>query len=426
MGWPEVAMGRWIAKVAPPGSNLVLEVQQARLMRAEVDVRNRAYGGLGRSAVWLLDSTPGGCAIEVAPRHDGTHVLTFGQAWPAEAFAACAVVLAHTAAGVFVIDPAAVRYGMTVASPPWAVADVVRLLCDPARHGELRAPRHPVAANTLTILQDPPGSGKTWQLVNLALNPAAFPEFAHFDTYLYLTKLHSAKRVVAKELEENARRYGHAIVDRADTGKALLYTIDVAGRRVQVICATIDSFIWRLQNPSGAAAPARPPACAFDVFVRTCLGIAAAGVGPLSRAGSVPFQGRAVSIGPKTLVCCDEATKPRAEYARALLRIAATANCSLVVAGDRLQSIESAVNCMSAMRQLPASMMRVDLREGDVIRRFGPVLVDFLVHVLGRGTYAKHSLAVPRPSPGPGLVEGPGEVAVEKMPLIKQDAEEGA
>jgi hypothetical protein len=408
-------MGGRIADVAAP-PDLVLELQHSRITRAEVDARNRDYAGVGKSVVWLVDGTPVGCDVEVVPRHDGASVLTFAHLWPTDAFASCAVMLVHTASGVFSIDPSAIRFGMTVASPPWAVADFVCMVRDPMRHGELRAARHPVAANTLTVLQDPPGSGKTWKLVNLALNPEAFPAFAHIDQYLYLTKPHSAKRVVAKELEDNARRFGHPVIERLDTGKALLYTVDVSGRQVQVICATIDSFIWRLQNP---ASPAE--AGEFDMFVRMCLGITALGVGPLSRTGTVPFHGKAVSIGPKTLVCFDEATKPRTEYAQALLRIAATANCSVVVAGDKLQSIESPSNCMSAIRQLPASMMRVHCVEGNTIRRFGPVLVDFLVTVLGPETYSKHGLTVPEPTRELGIAEGDGVVVVEKMPRIQQD-----
>ena len=188
---------------------------------------------------------------------------------------------------------------------------------------DVRVPR-------ITVIQQPPGSGKTYGMVNDYLCTAAEQGYRWV---FVVTKPHSAKEVVRREIDDQFTRLcatkNARIVKQNIFQKC--YIIDVefnADCIVRFFVATGDSFLWPqwIQTEGGPN----------NLFEKICLQIAESGPAPINR-----FKGTTGHVGEQTLLCIDEATKFDVPYYDAFMKIVRERRCDVVVTGDILHSIET-------------------------------------------------------------------------------------
>jgi len=244
------------------------------------------------------------------------------------------------------------------------------------------SPRVPL----ITVIQQPPGSGKTYGMVHDYLCTA--PERGYRWVFV-VTKPHSAKEVVRREIDDQftqlCERTSATITEQIYYNKC--HIIEVAfddQTTVRYFVSTGDSFLWPqwVQTTGGPS----------DIFEKMCRQIADNGTSPIFR-----FKGARGHISDQALVCIDEATKFDAPYYDTFMRLVGDRKCDLVVTGDMLQSIEYDDSLLARMMKTSSipGRLRVDIRQGNEVRRCGHKLVDMFSTVVGHDNYAKHGLSIP-------------------------------
>ena len=365
---------------------------------------------------WLLQcSSDCGLGVDFWERNIGfngesSFLIDFNAIWPQAAVQVTGQLtfLIHADdTHVWAVDPRQVRQEMVHVGAAMNIAEVEDILT----RSQLEAlkPSCPRKQSKITVRQDPPGSGKTYAIVRYPLCPELYPEYKLYDTFIYITKPHSAKEVVHREFKEQLSKVPHASVIREETkNNGYWKELSVAGRTVHVFFVTGDSLFYVLGKRHKGV---------LDVFEGICQTIATEGpqTGPR---GSITLKGKQVNLCARTLVCMDEATKFSFPYAKALARIVFACNSDAVIAGDCLQSIETkdnviayALECKTNSQDpFPGSDTIVEL--GDKIRRSGRNLVDVIGHVVPWNDF--FNLPIPVPAEDVRH-EGEGEFTVQLL-----------
>lgn len=250
-----------------------------------------------------------------------------------------------------------------------------------------------------TVEQKPPGSGKTYGIIEKIVNPAKDSSFGRYSQFLILTKPHSAKEVVKKELDEQLQKHNISF-EHDSYRKGYWYHVTIDGKKKLVILATGDSFMYSLKKPSGSILSG------LDMFKDICTIIGKTGKEGLNvgRNGYRYFTGCSTYVNAKMMIIWDEATKFDTCYADALSNIMYLCMADAYVVGDLLQSIEMEQNMLRYLLEYPSSgkddpfphIERI-IQKDNVIRRFGPHLVKALTAIVKPETYVKYHLSVPVP-----------------------------
>jgi hypothetical protein len=400
---------------------LVLELQHSRIGTLEIEERTRDYQSCGKTVVWLLDGTLG---VQIAAQTERAHLLEFSrdlQTIVTFRQTGFVVLLDAGADQIYLVPLAELRGGCAWVLPPRPAAEIVALVGDPDRRGELLRFDAPPAACSLRVFQDPPGSGKTFRLIQrcvLALGDDG-EAYGHYRFVFVLTKPHSAKNVVHQELVRQlpyAEASGEVqVLEKSDNGKVFHYLLKRRGSAdpVDVFFATVDSFVYHM-------APASKPRRSLEMFRNLTMAIEACGPA-LDRNSMGRFGGRSVTVNARSLICWDEATKLERHYLHALAKIMVTCGTDGVLAGDVMQSIENAKNCLRiATSADEAALIRellpcceVQVHRGDEVRRFGSKLAQALNDVV---RFEKYHALIPRAATDIWR-ESEGEFEVHGVPV---------
>jgi len=359
--------------------------------------------------LWLLDCSAGNMRVDVvhslSPSADSSFLLDFRSTWPRDGVQAMERItfLLHVdSERIWAVNPRDVRQEMVHVGAAMSVADVEKYVA--ASQWERFRPNCPRKQSKITVLQDPPGSGKTYNIVTMPLCPKLYPEYTRYDTFVYITKPHSAKEVVHTEFMEQLNNISHVRVLREEEkDNGYLKKLDVDGREVLVFFITGDSLFCKLGDRSKSE---------LDMYEGICRTICEEGPRMGDR-GGIALKGQAVHLCAKTLICMDEATKFTRPYAKALGCIVFACNSDAIVAGDCLQSIETKDNVLAYAIEStdPFPGSETTVKKGDKIRRCGSKLVDVIGKVV---PWERYKLPLPRPAEEVSH-EGEGEFIVEVL-----------
>lgn len=191
------------------------------------------------------------------------------------------------------------------------------------------------------IKQRGAGCGKTYESVQYLRELETEPAFAGKDTYIFITKVNSAKDTINKEVVDQlaqSKLPELADVDMYnDTGKHHVMISTRDGRSIKTIIGTVDSFVWAMHNRNY-----KDPRAAdmfkevVDTIVRKHIVAKPDGV--------FRFGGENLAFGRNVLIIVDEAQDLPIDYLRAFAVIVAATNVDMCCIGDKLQSIQTGAN----------------------------------------------------------------------------------
>lgn len=177
------------------------------------------------------------------------------------------------------------------------------------------------------------GCGKTYESIQLIQHDKRFNEK---ETYIYLTKMHSAKEVIYNELKEQEARGQLNILEvlENDNNNAKQYKISYlnkeTNKEIIIIIGTIDSFNYAVVDKNKIIKHNDY----FKGIVNTIRN------GFISTQNSkINYAGKKPSLNKKCLIVIDEAQDLGEEYIEAFNTIIKHTNIDVYVIGDKLQSI---------------------------------------------------------------------------------------
>ena len=368
----------------------VLEVQHSYISKLEVSQRNADYKRRGYRVVWLVD-----CTVD-ADVHDLETTkrvfIDFGRAaWKYRSFEDCDVVYVDTADDrIFRIDVALVRGGMVDVKESKTRKEFVKALNDGTLNDLYAADDH-VTQTTLHLKQQGAGNGKTYTAVQMIANTQ---QFGHIRRFIYVTKAHSAKDVICKELEEQIdgnTLEGMSVVQApTPDGKRYKATMRREGTNgatdVHLTIATVDSLVYSLSCGNMKEARKR----SADVYKGLCKLLQDS----TSKIGS-SYIGN--SIDKECMIVVDEAQDLPKHYFKALARVVRDTYVNVCFIGDKLQSIFDEDNSFIDPEMPHTTVVKYEQPEAtNICRRFGPRISELVNRVVG---FEAHQLPPITPHP---------------------------
>lgn len=338
-----------------------IEFQHSLITGEELAARRRDYAVHGKDVLWVVD----GQDVEVKTLDISERfMLVFGggSAWMYESFQCAGYehVYLHVDEYVYRVGVADVRCHMVDVAARFCVDLFVEWVNSLDRKDLWGPPSPPMS--TLYFCQRGAGCGKTYESVQLCTDP----RFNHKTTFVYLTKMHSAKDVILQEWQAQVEEGALRVVDIAwdDTGKKQhrAQFIKPNGEEAEVVIGTIDSFMYAMGNKS---------VYGKDVFESMVNSIRDGFRASMTSTGGVRFGGGSVDLNMRTLIVVDEAQDLQVNYIEALSQIMRNTLIDVYVIGDKLQSLFERANIHTHLEFVGLPFTRIVRTDSvNLVRRF--------------------------------------------------------
>lgn len=385
----------------------VIEYQHSRITLNEVNARNDDYEKkAGKRVVWVIDCTQNinkPRLLSGDEDEDELWILEFEKKWHVESMKSCNILFADFGDRIFRVPVEDIRFGMVkvFGSIPKG-PEFVSHIASPELTEDVATPFQ----STLTVAQDPHGSGKTYSLTRMMIH-TDLKEYRRYDRYrafIVVTKAHPAKEVVYAEFMKHLDNSGFEVRQNEIVGIKKKYVVKFTrpdGSDILCIFGTADSYMGSLADNKE---------CGTDPFINLVQTIHRHGPTKLQGPkGRIRYANEQPQINAKTLLITDEATMLREVYAGAFATLMYMCHVDVHLAGDVQQSTFYEDNLLTkVMREyneapdsphlpsFPGS--EVIIRVGKEVRRFGQKLVDFRNTVMRNfHDNPTHNLNIPLP-----------------------------
>jgi hypothetical protein len=358
--------------------NNVLEFQHSRISSTEVAERQQDYAAHGRQLNWIVDGS-GSVKIERL-EYSGTYLVTFtSDFWKYESFMCHDYIYVHLDGDMIVkIHPSCVKSNMI---------DVRQVLDKETFILSLKEnlvvwDDTPLPQCTLYHNQRGAGCGKTYESIQLLSQDT---RFRHKSTFIYLTKMHSAKEIIYKEFQDQYKDGKLMNIEVCDdssyTGKQykVSYFNKLTSSECEVIIGTIDSFIYALGNKENR----------HRDFFRGLLESIKGGYNAIGNDGGVKYASKTTYLNKRCLVLIDEAQDLDKSYIESIAMIMRNTYVDAYVIGDKLQSIWSENNIYTFLEhnELPYTTTIHNIGS-NVVRRFHhPKFMPFVNSIIDFNKY---------------------------------------
>ena len=307
----------------------VIEYQHSRIVREEVNNRNDDYGRrLGKQVVWVIDCTENANLPIKVSESDDLWMLDFEKKWQVEAMQDCKIMFADFGDRIFRIPIASVRQRMVLVYGSWEKDESFVSYLTSDIPIDISIPFQ----STLTVAQDPHGSGKTYRLSRMMVHTELdeYRQYNKYDTFIVITKAHSAKDVVYTEFLVHLQSSGLEFEVEKNSGKYIVKFSRPDKRKIMCIFGTADSLMFNVSENKMKGT---------DLFVDLVKTIHQHGPTKLKGPkGRFNYGGEQPRLNGKTLVITDEATTLTESYADALSTMMSMCSVDVHLAGDVQQS----------------------------------------------------------------------------------------
>jgi len=221
------------------------------------------------------------------------------------------------------------------------------------------------------VKQQGAGNGKTYGIVQLLQHP----KYEHYETFVYLTKQHSAVHVIHEEINTQKDRGDLSdiiiIKDETVTKKHIIqFTNTRINKKRKIIIGTFDSFVWALgdQHCKGVNKFLQMVNSIIDDELRC------------ANNGDIKYA-NGIRLNKKLLLIGDEMQDLHENYMKAVIKIMNERYVDFFAVGDKLQSISIEKNAFTYFSDLYSTeMMNVwEYKPRNICRRFkSPQLINFV------------------------------------------------
>jgi len=402
----------------------VIEYQHSRITRTEVNNRNNDYGvKLGKTVAWVIDCTDNKTEPKrVSSDDDGEEVwmLEFDKKWHVDSMCDCKILFADFGDRMFRVPIDSVRHRIVLVLGSWQnKEDWKSHITSDKLEEDVDIP----VQSTLTVAQDPHGSGKTYDLTRMIIHTdlPKYQRYGAYSTFIVVGKPHSVKENTYAEFLIHLQRAGIEYDEHVDNNKYIVKFARPSGDNIMCIFGTADSLMYNLcENKMRGT----------DVFINLVKTIHKHGPTKLQGPkGRFRYAGQQPRLNKKTLIITDEATMLPESYADAFSTMMLQCHVDVHLAGDVQQSTYFEHNILTRVvgeynESLDGSLpsfpgCKVIMHPGKEVRRFNQYLVDFRNRVMDKfHAYPSHNLDIPIPIAAPDVSHSRGEYSLHKIDRI--------
>jgi hypothetical protein len=206
------------------------------------------------------------------------------------------------------------------------------------------------------------GCGKTYESIQLI----GGERFADKDTFIYLTKMRSAKDVIFGEFESQLNRGalpGLTVLQKENRGNQYLILLQRADKRVvKVIIGTIDSFTYAIRDKNKVISGGS------DCFQKLVKDIREGNM-TIGSDGDISYASTTAKLTRGCLVIIDEGQDLEKEYIDAFEKIIDRTGMDTYIIGDKLQSILSEKNLFTHLSDAPENPRIIKSTGQNIIKR---------------------------------------------------------
>ena len=322
-------------------NNCILEIQHSNISDSEVICRASDYKINGKDVIWIIDGNTKDVKLDVLS--DSSYLIEFCDDWKYKSFQyKYDFVLVDIDDKIFKIKTKSVHNKLShtkMFHTKEKIVDVLRT--NPTDIWNIWDDDNDIKP-TLRIKQEGAGNGKTfgiWKSISLNLDK---------QLYIIITKQHTAKDVIMKELNDQAERNEYHIVsnieniDIASYGKQYIINYEHmrTKRKCVVVIGSIDSFVFSLTSKYTKKGSNFFEGLLYNICENGCDKMN-------TKTGEIKYAGMKLNLDKTTELWIDETQDLSILYYKAFVKLMLLTKIDIVIVGDKLQSLEYHENFMT-------------------------------------------------------------------------------
>jgi hypothetical protein len=333
----------------------ILEIQHSKYERTEIDNRKHDYNLHNINIIWLIDGSEN---INVNILHSSKrYFLEFqNDYWRYENFKSYDYIYIDINSQIYKVNPNMVKSHMIDVEAPKEKTYFIESI---QKGIDLWNNEEPHQC-TLFIKQQGAGNGKTFGIIKMLEDK----DKNHYDTFIFITKQHSAKHIIKCEFENQMKDFLYLKnIEITEINKKYIikYYNEISDKNCQIIISTIESFTWSIGNKNHNELDK------FEGIINSIID----GHIESSESGVIKYASVNPKLNKKTLLVIDEFQDPPDCYAKAILRIMRDKYPDVYIVGDKLQSISNEQNAFTFFLEAEMPYINVvKLEATNICRRF--------------------------------------------------------
>ena len=336
------------------------EIQHSHISSYEIQKRFEHWNKFGKEIIWLVDGNTDDVKVEKLTK--GTYLIEFRSYWKYKSFKnKYDFILLDINNDIYKIPLNEVKCHMVEVKEFKKIDEVINILkTKPENIWNMWIDENSVNSK-LTIHQKGAGNGKTYGIwESICKNNDK-------ETYIIVTKQHTAKEVIYRELIDQAYRKEEHILENisdkseenTDKHYVIKYKHIISGKECIVIIGTIDSFCFNLTNCENNT---------DDFFKNLLETISNKGCSKLNE-GFMKFASQYIKLNKKAELWIDEVQDLPITYLNAMTKLILETNIDVNVVGDKLQSLEFENNFLTELSDGLPNIQTVPLKPENNNRR---------------------------------------------------------
>lgn len=356
--------------------NTVIEFQYSPITKEKVDRRKHDYTLHSRELHWVVECN---YCIHVEPLDvSDTFLITFTtDFWKYESFMSHDYIFLDQQGKIYKICPRDVKSHMIDVIEYKEKEQFIKSYFDQIYIWSTKT----LPQCTLFFNQRGAGCGKTFESIQLLSNNK---QFSHKTTFIYLTKMHSAKEVIYNELKEQYNQQhlrNIQLFSDKQVGKQykIVYDNVKTNKKCTVIIGTIDSFMFALGDKNNR----------HQDFFGGLIESIKNGYLNVCSSGGFKYASQQMLLNKQCLLLIDEAQDLPHHYVQAIAKVMRGTYVDAYIIGDKLQSIWGEDNIYTYLEKNELPHVHTVKDVGDnIVRRFhNTQFIDFVNGVIDFSKY---------------------------------------
>lgn len=368
----------------------IIEFQHSYISIEEVISRKNDYEKINKEIIWVIDCNKYNEKDTILITNLDIHnriIIEFQEefCWKYKNFVNYERIYLSIEDKIYYINPSMVRSRMIdVAKPIYKYE-----FCEKLKKNEKIFEDEIIIQSTIYISQQGAGNGKTFRATNLLSEDYNDhgKKYHHYDTFLYLTKQHSAKTVIYNEFifdeklkSNHLSKYFDLISTQKKTKKYIIILQHKETNKIyKIIIATVDSLIYSLCKYKSST-------IGIEKFKAMAQSILDEGINFKCNESGITEYNKNLCLNKKLLIIGDEMQDLDETIAQVILKICAEKYVDFYMVGDTLQSITHEINAFTYINSKinSSSTLKVIkyIPENKVMRFGNSKLIDFINSVI--------------------------------------------